>query len=58
LYYRAFYYFNVQKTGRPPYPPAVCSKTYHGYAKLRIIPNAAYNVIHKYGKVQLINYAQ
>jgi hypothetical protein len=29
----------------PPYPRVIRSKTYHGYAKPRIIPNAIYNVI-------------
>jgi hypothetical protein len=29
----------------PPYPWVIHSKTYHGYMKLQIIPNAIYNVI-------------
>jgi hypothetical protein len=29
----------------PPYPGEICSKTYRGYVKPRIIPNAIYNVI-------------
>jgi len=31
-------------TGWPPYPRVKCSKTYCGYIKLRIIPNAIYRV--------------
>ena len=31
--------------GGPPYPWVVRSKAYHGYMKLRIIPNAMSNVI-------------
>jgi hypothetical protein len=29
----------------PPYPQVIRSKTYRGYVKPRIIPNAIYNVI-------------
>jgi hypothetical protein len=29
----------------PPYPRVIRFKTYRGYVKLRIIPNAIYNVI-------------
>jgi hypothetical protein len=29
----------------PPYPQVICSRTYRVYVKLRIIPNATYNVI-------------
>jgi hypothetical protein len=29
----------------PPYPRVILSKTYHGYVKPQIIPNAIYNVI-------------
>ena len=32
-------------TGRLPYPQITRSKTYRGYVKPRIIPNAVYNVI-------------
>jgi hypothetical protein len=32
-------------TGVPPYPQVICSKTYFGYQKPQIIPNAIYNVI-------------
>jgi len=32
-------------TGGPLYPPVIRSKTYRGYRKQRIIPNAIYNVI-------------
>jgi hypothetical protein len=32
-------------TGVPPYPRAIRSKTYRGYVKPRIIPNAIYKVI-------------
>ena len=34
-------------TGGPPYPRAVRSKTYRGYGKPRIIPNAIYRVSHE-----------
>jgi hypothetical protein len=37
--------WNLLNTGRPPYPRVIRSKTYRGYAKLRIIPNVIYNVI-------------
>jgi hypothetical protein len=29
----------------PPYPRVIRSKTYRGYVKPRVIPNAIYNVI-------------
>ena len=32
-------------TGGPPYPRVIRSKTYSGYGKPRVIPNAIYNVI-------------
>ena len=32
-------------TGGRPYPRAIRSKTYRGYVKPRIIPNATYNAI-------------
>jgi hypothetical protein len=32
-------------TGVPPYPRVIRSKTYRGYVKPRIIPNAIYIVI-------------
>jgi hypothetical protein len=32
-------------TGVPPYPRVIRSKTYRGYVKPRIVPNAIYNVI-------------
>jgi len=32
-------------SGGPPYPRVVCSKTYRGYVKQRIIPNAIHNMI-------------
>jgi hypothetical protein len=36
---------NIPGTGGPPYPRVIRSKTYRGYVKQRIIPNAIYNVI-------------
>jgi hypothetical protein len=38
-------YNSLQNKVVPPYPRVTCSKTYHGYVKPRIIPNAIYNVI-------------
>jgi hypothetical protein len=35
----------IRYTGVPPYPRVIRSKTYRGYVKPRIIPNAIYNVI-------------
>jgi hypothetical protein len=32
-------------TGVPPYPLVIRSKTYRGYVKPRVIPDAIYNVI-------------
>jgi hypothetical protein len=36
---------NFQNTVVPPYPRVIRFKTYRGYVKQRIIPNAIYNVI-------------
>ena len=35
----------ADSTGGPPYPRVICSKTYRGYMKPQIIPNATNNVI-------------
>jgi hypothetical protein len=32
----------LQYTGGPPYPQVIRSKTYRGYGKPRVIPNAVY----------------
>jgi hypothetical protein len=34
-----------ESTVVPPYPRVMLSKTYHGYVKLQLIPNAIYNMI-------------
>jgi hypothetical protein len=49
--------FRTINTCVPPYPRVIRSKTYSGYVKTRIIPNAIYSITwylcnkHKYGKV-------
>jgi len=48
-------YTKVTDTGGPPYPRVICSKTYRGYVKSRIIPNAMYNVIQHDIRVTYIN---
>jgi hypothetical protein len=57
VWYISFFFVRVKiYTGVPPYPQVIRSKTYRGYVKLRIVPNAIYKTWyscnkHKYGKV-------
>jgi hypothetical protein len=51
----SLYVFMYVYTGGPPYPRVIRSKTYRGYMKPRIIPNAIYNVIQRDVPVTYIN---
>jgi len=42
---RNIIYISCDYYRRTLYPWVICSKTYHGYMKPGIIPNAIYNVI-------------
>jgi hypothetical protein len=48
----------VWTTGEPPYPRVIRSKTYRGYVKPRIIPNAICKVIQRDIRVTFINTAK
>jgi len=46
MYMYVYMYTHIHThTGGPPYPRIIRLKTYRGYAKPRIIPNALYNEI-------------